>query len=485
MTMIFSCKPDMEEEKTTSGDFWKNQTTQQILDPWLEKGSGSESGVFYTFMNQEWGPFRGNVKYPGMVARHIFSYTSGYMLTGDEKYLQKATELKNYLIKHGWDEEHGGWYNAIEETGFVIDDTKDMFYQIYAASGLTMYYFATHDSTAWNYLQKTLKIMDKKGWDKENKGYYRALTRELEINNSDKSITPQIAPISGYLLYLYMATKDDKYLNQSEQLVQLILDKMNNNEYNYVQEQFDPTWKYNYKKKGDDTEINIGHNLEFMWILLRLHDLTGKDKYLEVADDLWKKLHKYGYEEKNLAWYHRIGLQVPSLHTEATPWWIQAYGNMMALYYYHVSGKEKHLQLFDKGAKFWNKYFIDNENGGAVLSVHNDGKIQKGQKAVRTKTSYHSTEHGFLNYLYTNLWVAGNPVSLHFKIYDAQKGDKLYPSPVEDQNIKIQSVTIDGNKWEDYKEDKGYINLPQGTNLKVKVQLTTLQNSAKKQNNKN
>ena len=252
-TLFSACKPDIEEEKTTSDEFWKKQTTNKILDQWAEKGVQQESGIFYTFMNRERGPYRGNVKYPGMVARHIFSYSAGYMLTGEQKYLEKATELKEFVISNGWDEEYGGWYNAIEETGMVIDDSKDLFYQIYAATGLTMYYFATHDSTALTYINKTHKLMEKKGWDNENGGYYIGLNKDLSINNAGKSITSQIAPISGYLLYLYLATDNQDYLEKSEELIRLILDKMRNNEYNYVQENFDQSWNYNYTRKGDYT----------------------------------------------------------------------------------------------------------------------------------------------------------------------------------------------------------------------------------------
>ena len=466
-----ACKPNMEEEETTSGDFWKNQATNQILDQWLAKGIKEESGIFYTFMNREWGPYRGNVKYPGMVARHIFSYSSGYMLTGEQKYLDKASELMEFVINKGWDKKYGGWYEAIEESGGIIDDSKDLFNQIYAASGLTMYYFVTHDTTALKYIEETHKIIEDNAWDKEYGGYFRTLNRDLSAGNTNKPVTPQIATISGYLLYMYLATMDKDYLDQSEKLINLILDKMINEDYQYVQENYDRSWNYNYEEKGADTEINIGHNLETLWILLRLYDLTGKDQYLQVVNNQWEKLKKYGYEERNMAWYHRIGLEVPSLHTDATPWWIQAYGNMMTLYYYHISGKEKHLQLFDKGAKYWNNHFIDKEYGGTVLSVNNNGKIQKGQKAVRTKTSYHSTEHGLLNYMYTNLWVKKEPVMLYFNINNAEKNEKIYPIPVEDKAIKIISVQLNGNNWDKYDSVDRSVTLPAEKNIKLKVTL--------------
>ena len=47
------------------------------------------------------------------------------------------------------------------------------------------------------------------------------------------------------------------------------------------------------------------------------------------------------------------------------------------------------------------------------------GTLNNSNKAVRSKTSYHSTEYGLLNYLYTNIWVKNEPVTLHFKINES------------------------------------------------------------------
>lgn len=473
LVILSGCKPKDRKNETTSGEFWKKQTTEQILNPWSENGIEEKRGVFYSYLNREWEPYKKNIIYPGMLARHIYSYASGYMLTGNQEYLEKAKKLKEYLIGNTWDEKYGGWYSSLNKKDSVIDNTKDLFYQIYAATGLTMYYFATKDSAALDYIEKTHQLLEEKAWDSKYKGYYRTLNRDWSVKNDDKSFTPQIAPVSGYLLYLYQTTRKDKYLNKAEDLVNLALDKMNNNKYHYIMENFSRSWEYNYKKKGEDTEINMGHNIEMLWILLRLNDLTGKAEYRQEADKLWETIRKYGYDEENVAWYHRVGLENPSGHTSSIPWWIQAYGNMMTLYYHHISGQENLLQLFNKGAKYWNDHFIDDKYGGAFLSVSIDGSIHKGQKAVRSKTSYHSAEHGFLNYIYSNLWVSKEPVILYYKIQESKKGEKLYPVPVEDTTVRIDKVEVDGETWNKAGASEQYISLPEGKDYEVKVVLKT------------
>ncbi|MEQ9208367.1 MAG: hypothetical protein RLN96_00785, partial [Pseudomonadales bacterium] len=94
-----------------------------------------------------------------------------------------------------------------------------------------------------------------------------------------------------------------------------------------------------------------------------------------------------------------------------------------------------------------------------------------GNKAVRSKTSYHSMEHGLLNYLYLNLWVQNKPVTLNFKIKASEEGQRLYPILVEDPKVKINSVTVNGSEWKEFNPEEGFITLPELTEASVQVQL--------------
>jgi len=132
-------------------------------------------GAFHTFLNRQWKPYNGYEKYPGMLSRHIYSYSTGYLLTGRKEYLRHASRLVDYLIKHGWDRKYGGWYNAINQQGQVVDSTKDGFLQPYAITGLAMYYFITRDPEILDYIERSNQIMQEHAWDSLHGGYYRSL----------------------------------------------------------------------------------------------------------------------------------------------------------------------------------------------------------------------------------------------------------------------------------------------------------------------
>lgn len=468
MTML-SCVKQPDAIDVPSGDFWKKQGSKQVLDYWSVNLRDTVSGGFNTYLDRKWQPYNKGTQYPGMISRHLFSFSVGYLLTGEEEYLCQATQVYDYLTEYGWDRQYGGWYNALDARGNVVDSAKDGFFQPYAITGLVMYYFITHDKDVLDYIEQSDDIMQRYAWDYEYGGYYRSLNRDLSVQKDDKDFSPQLAPVSGYLIYLYLATRDSVYLQQMEKIMATVTEKMSDPDGPWILERFDRTWNYTYEAGNDGTELNTGHNIEIIWMLIRLYELTAKEDYLQQAMELQQAVYKYGFAGEEGMWYHRIGRTDPSIHNESSPWWIQAYGNMCSLSLYNLKQEGRYLEFFLKGAGFWNRHFIDNEYGGACLSVNLDGSIDKGDKAVRTKTSYHSMEHTMINYIYTSLLMNDENIKLYFKLDGSLKGERLYPLPVETGDFSISQVIINGEQWNDYDEERGFIRLPSEEQMNLEV----------------
>ena len=460
-----------KENDVLEGAFWRHQALQNIMPYWLRYSIDEKNGAFYTNLNRDWQIVGNTDKYPGMISRHIFSNSAAYLLSGDEKYLKVARKAVDYLIKHGWDSEYGGWYDALSENGKPSRVTKNMFNTIYANSGLALYYFVTHDLNVLHYIEESNKIIESRVWDKKSGGYFATLNRDLSIRNSEKNFTTQFASISGYLLYLYLATSDKAYLEQMKRIVNVVLPYMTDEKSGFVLEKFDSKWQYIGKPAKDGTEVNVGHNVEAAWVLFRLYGLTGDSKYLQEGKRLGDLITRWGYDSEQGVWFDDIGRQDPSLHSQSANWWAQACGNMLQLFLYNLYRTDKYLYSFSKGAKFWNNYFLDKEKGGAFTSVYLDGTMKDGTKATGAKTSYHSMEQCFLNFLYLNLWVEKKPVQLHFAIQPQKSQFKHNVIIVEDKNIEIKKVIVNGKDWTNFDAKRGYLNLPGGEAFRIKVTL--------------
>ncbi|SHN33529.1 Mannose or cellobiose epimerase, N-acyl-D-glucosamine 2-epimerase family [Cyclobacterium lianum] len=458
----------LQAQDIMRGNFWKKQVLSDVLEPWTEFAQDKEFGSFHAILDKDWKVGGKQEKYPGMIARHLFSYALGYHMTGDENYLGLAQETFEYLINKGWDHQYGGWFYKLDRSGNAVSKEKDMFMNAYAITGMAMYYIVTRNEEVRHYLDQSIDIMENHAWDHENGGgYFRRLHRDFRIQDSNKVFSPQLAPVSGYLLYLYAATREEKYLLKTEQLLEMTLTRMNDKESGWIMEGFDRNWN---SLEQMNEMMNTGHNVEVAWMLMRLYAITGKGHYSEQALRLNEQLLKYAFDGKTGIWYHKLQIDNPEQHSEDSPWWVQAYGNMFQLYLYALSDEKEYCRNFTTGATFWNNNFIDRQNGGAYLSVDKDGNYINGSKAVVTKTSYHSVENGFLNMLYLDYWVNEQPATLYYHMNSADT-DKLFPLLLEDFNYEIKRVRIDGRIWKKIDPDHGSIQLPERENYTLEVVL--------------
>lgn len=448
------------------GDAWKQQG-MDIISEWMKHGTDQTDDQFHAFMDREWNPYKEGKKYPGMLSRHLFSYSVAYMLNGKTRHYEKAKKLFQYLIENGWDDKFGGWYYAINSNGQPVDAKKDLFMNIYAATGLSMYYSITHDKTALQYIDSTRALLQDHAWDTKHRGYYRRLDRQWNATNENKVFTPQIAPVSGYLLYLYAATQNQKYLDQSQKLMTIASQQLQDNELGWIREKFSRSWRPRPKNNGNE-QINVGHNIEVAWIWLRLYAMTGQTTYKQKAEQLYRQLHNHAFKSSG-AWLHKMGLTNPDQHLQTTAWWIQAYGNMLQLSMYGYGDHPKSLDEFKKGSSFWNRAFVDDKYGGTVLSATLGGKIDRGDKAVRTKTSYHAMEHALLNYLYLSLWVEHKPVELHFYWDENSNSQPLCPLPIYDSDAVISDIQPEDHSLTVTSEQASCIFIPENFNGSITV----------------
>ena len=437
------CRNDHPEENTVlDGKYWRDQAINDILPYWSEYSVDSDSGAFITNLGADWDPGSDSHKYPSMIGRHIFSYSAAYLMTGNEEYLDIAKKTRDFLLEHAWDDEHGGWYNVLQRDGTPSVTSKNIFIQTYALTGLAMYYLVTRDREVLRYIEKTDSLLEASLLDMANGGYYNMAGQDWQVIDSNKSFASQVAPVSGYLLYMYLATYDPDYLCRSQRIMDCVSYRMKDPESGWILEYFDKDWNI---IESDPDIINVGHNLEVAWMLLRLAMLSNTGKMSEDALELDDALFIKAYLKDSGFWHTTLGRNNASMTGDFTYWWVQAYGNMYSLYSYRVSGRPERIDQFRKGAEFWDRCFLDRENGDTYTSVLVSGDAKDSTKANPYKTSYHSIEQCLLNYLYLNLWVNNQPVTLYFHIVQPHEGDLLFPVPVEDMNIVVENAKYEGS----------------------------------------
>lgn len=470
MLLVTSCAKQRSDSPFLDIAHWKNEAMNDILPPWTAFARDTAGGAFHSTLDADWKPLRDSVKFPSMIARNLFSYSVAYLLDGKQEDLDIANDLKDYLFTHAWDQEYGGWYDALTREGRPKEMDKSTFVQVYVITGLAMYYFVTHDPEVLDYVNRSNALLEENAWDKSRGGYYDAMNRDWSLKSEVKSFASQLAPLSGYIFYMYMATMDEKYLWQAERITDTMLNNMVDPKTGWILELFDKNWKYLPPAKKDHQEVNIGHNIEAAWSLARLYRLNQRPGYLSAAKTLSDSIHRYGVKSENGFWYYSIGNENPGQHSDFTYWWIQAYGNMFDLYMAGLYPEDaSYTKTFVKGATFWNDHFVDRVRGDTHFSVAHNGEVTDQQKANQFKAAYHSMEHCFLNFLYLGCWVNPRPFTLHFRISSARAGEKLFPLPIEKPNAAIADVKVNGEAYSFEVSEGMAVRLPSLHNASVAV----------------
>ena len=456
------------------GEFWRAQVLEDLMPYWFEHVRDEEHGTFYMSLSREWQPMPPWDKVPAMISRQIFSFSTAYLLSGEEKYLEVARKAVDYLLEYGWDKEYGGWFGSITQTGAPKDTVKGASLQLYSNVGLTQYYLVTGDDRALSHVLKSVEILKTYAHDEEFDGYYMTLNRDLSVKEFTKAKHSHYG--QGSLMpNLILATRDPEVLSFAEHLADLSIAHMIDPEEGWIlgyPSRFDREWNYTpYMVEGTES-IYLGANSTAALFFLRLYHLSGKESYLKHGKALGDKLCRYGWDAERGGWYNLVEKAPPHrpLPSQDIWWWIQIYGSFLQLQLYHVTQEEEYLECFRKSELFYDRYFVDHEYGGVFLGVSPDGSlIGDGKKAAPWQTSYHEIEHGLLNYLYLNLYVNKQPVVLHFKL-DGPK--KHFVSPVDDPSVQMAGVRINGNPWTDFDAQERSVTLPAGEDLKVEVTLS-------------
>lgn len=423
-----------QDERYLDPEYWKKQALETILPPWTLNAQDT-NGSFFGTLNREWTPQPDAQKYPSMLSRHLFSYTAAFMLSGDADYLDIATSIKKYLIRYGWDTRHGGWYDALKGNGQPAELTKSTFVQVYAVTGLVLYYAATHDDEAMDYILKTNQLLESKVWDEDYGGYYNQMTQTWTVLDDKKSFSSLVTPVSGYLTYLYLATRKATYRQQSERIMNTLMTRAVDAVSGWVGENYTREW--NEVVESPTSDIHIGHNLEAAWMWSRLYRLNGREDYLEAAQKLSAGLAAYGYVTEPGMWAAQATL---SGHPGSyTYWWIQAYGLLFDVYQFKTTAIEPFIKRFERSAKFWDQSFIDQTYGDTYYSVNQDGSVKESIKANQYKTAYHSMENALLLYWYLSAWVVQRPIKIYLSVPD-QGGEIFFPILIEDERLTIKSA---------------------------------------------
>lgn len=462
-------------DDVTDGSFWRAHALEDLMPLWAEHAPDDEYGAFHLTLSRQWEPTEPRDKVPAMIGRQVFAFSSAYLLSGEPRYLDRARRGANYLLENAWDEEYGGWYDRLNRDGTPQETTKSVQLQLYTNVGLTQYFAATGDERALDNVRRSIEIRRSEALDEEYGGYYQRLERDLDVADRGKNKHAHYGYVGSHTLNMFLVTRDPAVLAWERELCDLSIERQMDGEgwiYGFDSE-FDREWRMMPEVVDGEQVLSIGAQLTAALAFLRLHHQTGASEYLERGKRIADNVNRYGWDERGFFW-DRLGKETREPIDGATvPSWIQFYGCFLQLQLYNLTGAEQYLDRFRTAERFYLEQIVDEKHGGVHLAVDGEGEpAGNDQKASTWNTAYHEIEHAFLAALYLDLYVNGEPATLHFRFDGGSDGRKHYVSPVDDPRVGIEAVTIDGEPWQRFDAEERSVTLPPEDDLAVTVTLS-------------
>ncbi|MFC4589460.1 AGE family epimerase/isomerase [Sphaerisporangium corydalis] len=447
------------------------------------------------------------------ISRLVYGMASAYMLTGDDTYLEVAERGTEYLRSHlrfvDTDEDIVYWYHGLRKDGDIerklftseFSDDYDaipMYEQIYALAGPIQTYRVTGDPRIKSDADATLRLFDRFFLDREGGGYFSHIDpilfsadhESLGENRARKNWNSVGDHAPAYLINLYLATGDPAYAKFLEYTFDTIVEHFPDDKNSpFVQERFHRDWSHDTTHGWQQNRAVVGHNLKIAWNLMRMNSLKPKAEYSELAAHIGDIMPPIGSDRQRGGWYDVVERarregedRYRFVWHDRKAWWQQEQAILAYLILFGTTGQERFRDEARGAESFYNAFFLDHDEGAVYFNVLASGLPYllgtERFKGSHSMSMYHSSELCYLSAVYNNLLINGKSLDLYFKPDpDGFAGRTLHVSPdlLPPGSIRIASVEIDGEPYQDYDAEALTVHLPEATGrvkVKVKVEAT-------------
>ncbi len=132
----------------TNSEFKSSLTAEyeHIMRYWIDKMEDNEQGGFYGERDKDDNLVPNAPKGCILNGRILWSFASGARFFGNDEYKNAAKRSFDYIAKHFYDKQNGGFFWSLNADGTPLDTKKQAYAQGFMIYGLSEYYRLTGDS---------------------------------------------------------------------------------------------------------------------------------------------------------------------------------------------------------------------------------------------------------------------------------------------------------------------------------------------------
>lgn len=311
-------------------------------------------------------------------------------------YLQAAEQGFKYMIRHFYDEEHGGYFWRTDLAGQALNDRKIIYGQAFIIYAFVEYHRASGSKEPLKRALDLYHLLQRRAHDRERGGWIEHFRRDWQ---------PILKPESGAEVEVAGYKSANTHLHLMEALTELYDVTRNPEVKKSLEEAVEINVNHFYPRRPGEScfhrqldwkpvrdaksaGLSYGHNVEFAWLLLRAEEVLGRKLSLAHFTAHLDHALKYGYDHQRGGLYNRGEDNKPATQTDKI-WWVQA--EMMAAL---AEGQKRQPKpawetALDQLVHFTNKFQTDPADSVWLDTVTAEGAPKNTAKAHSWKANYH------------------------------------------------------------------------------------------------
>ncbi|HEX8428755.1 AGE family epimerase/isomerase [Hymenobacter sp.] len=372
------------------------QELDRILSYWSTYMPDELHGGFYGQITDENQVVAQAPKGSVLNARILWSFSAAYRHEPRPESLALATRAFEYIEQHFLDQEHGGVFWSVDYLGQPLDTKKQIYALAFTLYGMAEYYAASGNERALTHAQALYHSIETHSFDQEHGGYLEALARnwaplaDLRLSDKDanekKTMNTHLHVLEAYT-NLYRYWPDAHLQTQTRKLLAVFVDHLINPATHHLHLFLDEQWQVK------STVVSFGHDIEASWLLLEAAEVLGDEplihRFRQVAVDMATAAAR-GLDATgglNYEFDPALNHWIREKH-----WWVQAEAMVGFLNAYQVSGHRHFYDLFLGVWDFTEQNILDYKSGEWLWGVNEDLAPMPGEdKAGFWKCPYHNS----------------------------------------------------------------------------------------------
>ena len=372
------------------------QLFHHILPFWCGPALDHEHGGWMGWLSNDLKPDRTQPKGLILHTRVLWTFAAVHEARQENLFREMADRALDWVMNRFWDAQHGGAFWRLDDTGRVMDDSKQIYGQSFCIYALAEYHLAFDSASALGRANDLFELLERHAHDPRHGGYFEVFGRDWSTTSADaqvggkelnarKSMNTNLHVLEAFTT-LYRAWKEPRLAERLRELIRIFEEEILDARTHHFHHFFDESWKVlsdNY---------TFGHDIEGSWLLCEAAAVLGDTALLHRVEVRAVHMAEIALKEGLAAdgglYYEGKAGRIIDPGKE---WWPQAEAVVGFINAHQISREEKYLAAARRIWDFIERNVFDRVHGEWFWRINEDAKPDpKRPKVSEWKGPYHN-----------------------------------------------------------------------------------------------